>query len=162
MKTITIDIETKSGTDLAQAGVYRYTEDPEFAIQLFGFSVDGGPVMQVDLTEGGSIPAEIEKGLLDPSVEKWAHNVGFERICLSRHLGFKTGEYIDPSNWRCTMVASSYNGLPHSLEDVGKALNLANGKLEEGKELIRFFAVRQKPTNNRPALWNDPADHPDK
>ena len=162
MKTLSIDIETKSGADLTEVGVYRYSEDPEFAIQLFGFSVDGGPVMQVDLTAGQVIPAHIERALLDSTVEKWAHNVAFERICLSRHIGLNTCEYIDPRNWRCTMVASSYNGLPHSLEDVGKALNLASAKLEEGKDLIKFFAVRQKTSKESTAVWNDPADHPDK
>ena len=42
MKTISIDIETYSGTDLGKCGVYKYTEDPDFEVLLFGYAVDGG------------------------------------------------------------------------------------------------------------------------
>lgn len=44
MKTLSIDIETYSSTDLTKCGVYRYTEAPDFDVLLFGYSVDGGPV----------------------------------------------------------------------------------------------------------------------
>ena len=45
---LSIDLETKSGTDLSKSGVYRYTEDPEFEILLFGYSVNGGEVSVID------------------------------------------------------------------------------------------------------------------
>ena len=38
MKTLSIDIETYSATNLAKAGVYRYSEDSDFEILLFGYS----------------------------------------------------------------------------------------------------------------------------
>ena len=46
---LSIDLETKSGTDLSKSGVYRYTEDPEFEILLFGYSVNGGEVSVIDV-----------------------------------------------------------------------------------------------------------------
>lgn len=46
---LSIDLETKSGTDLSKSGVYRYTEDPEFEILLFGYSFNGGSVSVVDM-----------------------------------------------------------------------------------------------------------------
>jgi len=56
---LSIDLETKSGTDLSKSGVYRYTEDPEFEILLFGYSVNGGEVSVIDVACGEQIP---EKG----------------------------------------------------------------------------------------------------
>ena len=65
MKTISIDIETYSGTDLNKCGVYKYTEDPDFEVLLFGYAVDGGEVHVVDLALGKKIPADISASLTD-------------------------------------------------------------------------------------------------
>lgn len=46
MKTLSIDIETYSSVDLAKCGVYKYTEASDFDILLFGYSVDGGKVIE--------------------------------------------------------------------------------------------------------------------
>lgn len=59
MREIGIDIETYSSYDLKSCGVYRYVEAPDFAILLFGYCVDGGPVSCVDLAQGEQIPAEV-------------------------------------------------------------------------------------------------------
>ena len=48
---LSIDIETKSGEDLSKVGVYKYVEDPEWEIQLFSYSVNGGEVHQIDLAK---------------------------------------------------------------------------------------------------------------
>ena len=42
MKNLSIDIETYSDVDLSKAGVYKYSESPNFDILLFGYAVDGG------------------------------------------------------------------------------------------------------------------------
>ena len=68
MKTISIDIETYSGTDLNKCGVYKYTEDPDFEVLLFGYAVDGGKVHVVDLALGEKIPADIAASLTDENV----------------------------------------------------------------------------------------------
>ena len=49
MQTLSIDLETYSDQPLAKTGVYRYVESPDFEILLFAYSVDGGPVQQIDL-----------------------------------------------------------------------------------------------------------------
>lgn len=141
MKTISIDIETRSGADLGETGVYRYTEDAAFAVLLFGYSVDDAPVEVIDLANGEQIPEEVLRGLNDPAVIKYAFNASFERICLSRMLGMPTGEYLSPVGWHCTMVWSAAAGLPLSLEAVGTVLNIERPKLTEGKRLIRKFSV---------------------
>lgn len=146
MKTLAIDIETYSSTDLKKTGVYKYAESQDFEVLLFGYSVDGGEVQVVDFTAGEKLPEEIIQGLVDPGVTKWAFNSQFERICLSRWLGLPIGKYLDPRSWRCTMVWSAYLGLPLSLEGVGAVLGLEKQKLTEGKELIRYFCTPCKPT----------------
>jgi DNA polymerase len=86
MKTISIDIETKSGEDISRNGVYRYTQSPDFEILLFGYAVDGGEVNVIDLAHGERIPQDVLDALTDERVEKWAFNANFERVCLSRYL----------------------------------------------------------------------------
>lgn len=162
MKSIHIDIETFSSADLAKGGDYRYVESPDFEILLFGYSVDDGEVEVVDLACGERIPEEIIKAIKGKDVIKTAHNANFERVCLSRYLGMPTGNYLDPSSWRCTMVWSAYMGLPLSLAGVGTVLGLEKQKLEEGKELIRFFCTPRTPTKNNPATRNYPQDAPEK
>lgn len=139
MKNISIDIETYSDQNLAKTGVYRYCESENFELLLFAYSVDSEPVKVVDLANGEKIPDEILSALTDDSVTKWAFNAAFERICLSRFLGYPTGKYLNPKGWRCSMVWAATMGLPLSLEGVGTVLGLEKQKLTEGKELIKYF-----------------------
>lgn len=148
MKNLEIDIETFSSVNLAKAGVYRYAESPDFEILLFGYSVDGQNVKVVDLANGEKIPEEIMAALEDEAVTKWAFNAQFERICISRMLGYEAGTYLAPDSWKCSMVWSAYMGLPLSLEGVGAVLGLEKQKLTEGKDLIRYFCTPCKPTKS--------------
>lgn len=163
MKTLSIDIETYSDQPLQKTGVYRYVESPAFEILLFSYSIDGGPVQIVDLACGEKIPAEVVAALTDDSVLKWAFNATFERICLSRHLGMATGEYLEPESWRCSMVWAATMGLPLSLEGVGAVLGLEKQKLTEGKDLIKYFCQPCAPTKtNGQRTRNLPAHAPEK
>ncbi len=139
MKELGIDIETYSSRDLGKCGVYKYVEAPDFAILLFAYSVDGGEVACVDLAQGEELPAEIRAALTDPAVTKTAWNAAFERICLSRYLGLD--KPLDPAQWKCTMVRAARMGLPLALGQCAEVLRLAEGKMTEGKALIRFFSV---------------------
>lgn len=161
MKTLSIDIETYSATNLAKAGAYRYSEDSDFEILLFGYSVDGGPVQVVDLAAGEQLPDEVLSALTDPAVLKTAFNAQFERVCLSRYLGYPTGTYLDPSSWHCTMVWAATLGLPLSLEGVGAVLGLEKQKLKEGKDLIRYFCTPAK-TRDGDTFRHYPTDAPEK
>lgn len=148
MKTLSIDIETYSSANLSKTGVYKYAESQDFNILLFAYSVDNDPVQVVDLANGEEIPQDIVKALTDDSIHKWAFNANFERICLSRYLGYPTGQYLDPRSWYCSMIRSAILGLPLSLEKVGEVLGLQYQKLKEGKNLIRYFCVPCKPTKS--------------
>ena len=148
MQTLSIDLETYSDQPLAKTGVYRYVESPDFEILLFAYSVDGGSVQQIDLACGENIPSEILSALEDETVTKWAFNANFERICLSRFLGYPTGDYLEPDSWKCSMVWAAYMGLPLSLEGVGAVLGLEKQKLAEGKDLIKYFCQPCAPTKS--------------
>ena len=110
MKNLYIDIETYSATPIDN-GVYEYAADKDFQLLLFGYSIDKEPVQVIDLAQGEELPGEIHAALTDPAVLKHAHNAAFERICLSRWLGLPVGTYLDPSQWRCTMVKCAYYGI---------------------------------------------------
>ena len=146
MKTISIDIETYSSVNLQKAGVYKYAESEDFEVLLFAYAIDNHETIIVDLAKGETIPAVILDALKDDSIIKWAFNAQFERVCLSRYLGLKQGEFLNPKSWRCSMIWSAYLGLPLSLEKVGQVLGLDKQKLSEGKDLIRYFCVPCKPT----------------
>lgn len=163
MQTLSIDIETYSDVPLQKTGVYRYVEPPSFEILLFSYSVDSTPVKVVDLACGEKIPDEIISALTDDSVTKWAFNASFERICLSRFLGYPTGKYLSPKSWKCSMVWAATMGLPLSLEGVGAVLGLEKQKLTEGKELIRYFCQPCSPTKSNGQRSRNFPDHaPDK
>ena len=157
MKTISMDIESYSSVDLTKSGVYKYAEADDFEILLFGYSVDYGEVQVVDLANGETIPPDVLDALTNDTVEKWAFNSSFERVCLSRYLsdrgvsldpfadnpfpsvGTSLARFLNPASWRCYMIWSAYMGLPLSLEKVGAVLGLEKQKLSEGKDLIRYF-----------------------
>ena len=146
LRTLSIDLETYSSTEIGKSGVYRYVEAPDFEILLFGYSFDGQPVRVIDLACGESIPDNVLAALEDPTVTKWAFNASFERVCLSRYLGLPSGTYLEPQQWRCSMIWSAYLGLPLSLAGVGAVLKLDKQKLDIGKDLIRYFCKPCRPT----------------
>ena len=173
IRTLSIDIESRSSADLGKCGVYKYAESPDFDILLFAVSVDEGPVKVYDLACGDTIPEEVVRALADASVIKWAHNSSFERVCLSVWLGrnypqhFRScggsgdpgRRYLDPAPWRCSMVLAAYNGLPFSLSQVGAVLGLEEQKMKEGKDLIRYFCT---PSRTAGRTWNLPEHAPEK
>lgn len=139
-----IDIETYSSVDLSKCGAFKYSESSDFKVLLFGYSINGEEVHVVDLASGEPIPPFVISALKDDNVTKYAYNASFERACLSRYLGLSKDEFLNPSSWKCHMVWSAYLGLPLSLKGVGKVLNLDSQKMEEGKELIKYFCVPNK------------------
>lgn len=179
MKTLSIDIETYSSTNLQKSGVYRYVEAPDFEILLFGYSADSGPVQVVDLACGEKIPPDVLAALTDDTVIKWAFNASFERICLSEYLkrlgisldpfhdthplSTECARYLSPESWRCSMIWSATMGLPLSLEGVGAVLGLEKQKLSEGKDLIKYFCQPCAPTKaNGQRTRNLPQHAPEK
>ena len=154
-----LDIETYSSAALPKCGVYRYCDAPDFEILLLSYAFDGAPVATVDLACGEALPDVFLHALEDPDVLKIAHNAAFERVCFSKHLG----RWLDPAQWRCTMVMAWYRTLPGKLADVAVALDVTEKKMEEGKDLIRYFSVPCRPTQaNGGRTRNLPRHAPEK
>lgn len=154
-----IDVETYSSAPLPRCGVYRYCDAPDFEILLFSCAFDDEPVQTIDLARGETLPKEVISALEDPDIIKVAYNAQFERVCLSRYLG----HWLDPHQWRCTMVMAAYLTLPGRLADAAVALGTTEKKMEEGKDLIRYFSVPCKPSKtNGGRTRNLPTDAPEK
>ena len=158
-KKLHIDVETYSSEDIKVTGHYRYTESFDFEILIIAYAFDDGIIKVVDLAQGEGIPAELQDALQDETTELWAHNASFERRAFEA-IGIRT----DIKKWRCSAVKSAYCGLPHSLGQVSKALELGEkGKSSTGTALIKYFAVPCKPTKvNGGRFRNLPEHAPDK
>ena len=168
MKYLSIDLETYSPLTLSKTGVYPYSAHPDFQILLFGYAIDEQPVQVVDLASGEKLPDEILAALVDPGVVKWAFNASFERICLSSWLHryhpelLPQGSFLDPTQWRCSMVWAAYLGMPMSLDQVARVLDLPVKKDAAGKKLIKQFCTPATPNLiNKGARRNLPSADPE-
>ena len=165
MRTLGIDIETYSGADLGTCGVYRYVEDPDFDILLFGYALDDGPVEVVDLTKE-TLPPPIINALFDPDITKTAYNAAFEITCLNKWLEHRAFRKPLPvEQWQDTMILAAAVGLPRSLGEVARVLKLGDDaqKDKAGKALIKYFSVPCKPTKANGQRTRNLPDHaPDK
>lgn len=131
-----LDIETYSPVDLAKAGVYKYTEHPDWRILMCSWALNDGPVQRA---EGHEAILKIP-GLFDRKVLKVAHNAAFERINLSRLRG-KTGKgrFLPPEQFFDTAALARAWGLPASLKDFAISVG-AEKKDEAGTRLINLFS----------------------
>ena len=151
-----IDIETYSSVDIKTCGAYKYIESPDFEILIVSYAFGDGDVVTIDLAQGDTLPEEFEDALFDTEVRKHAHNAVFERLSF-RRIGYD----IPAENWYCTAVKAAYCGLPFSLDQVSKKLDLADKKLDTGKALIKYFSCPCKPTRtNGMRTRNYPWDAP--
>ena len=146
MKFITVDLETYSPQDIAKVGAYRYAQDPEFQVLLFGYCAEDSAAPTVlDLTLEPdprrclyvSMP-----WLFDASYTKRAHNAAFEWWCLSEYVELSWAQLVLwLQQWECSMIHALYCGLPAQLGALGKALQQPEDalKMKEGKALITYF-----------------------
>lgn len=157
-KILHVDIETYSSVDISSCGSYKYFESLDFEILMVAYAFDKNPVQIIDLTKE-DFPDWLKEDLLNPRIEKHAHNANFERNAF-RTYGINT----PIEQWTCSAVKSAYCGLPLSLDGVSKALKLGNlGKSSDGKNLIRYFSCPVKPTKTngmKPRML--PADSPER
>jgi len=145
-----IDIETYSGLDLKTTNVYRYTEDPDFQILMADYAFGDEEVQHVE----GAQVAELFDYIRDPGLRKVAHNAAFERVCFSRAMG--VDGFLDPTEWRDTMAVAGVRGMPQSLSNLAKFLQVSE-KDSAGTALINFFCKPDRNGNRR-----RPEDHIEK
>lgn len=163
--TLNVDIETYSSVDLKKCGMYRYVESPDFEILMIAYSIDGGDVQIIDLTEFPESD-ETDKNigvfcglLVDSSYKKIAYNAQFERICFEKYIGLP----MKPKQWECTMIKGAMLGLPMGLASIATVLQLEQQKDFAGANLIRYFCLPCKPSKvNGGRTRNLPHHAPDK
>jgi DNA polymerase len=156
MRKLHIDIETYSSADIKKAGLYKYTESPDFEILLIAYAIDDDPVKIIDLKNCSEKEIlDFTNLLIDPNILKHAHNATFERIAFKR-IGYD----IPVDQWRCSMIKAAYCGLPLALDEVSKVLDLgAKGKLDTGTALINYFCKPCKPTKTNEGRTRNLPDH---
>lgn len=161
---IDIDLETFSSVDI-KYGVYRYTDSPDFDILFLSYSIDFGAIQTIDLTIE-EFPQELKDWIINQKAEFWAWNTAFERICLSRYFNkyrWIEEEFISPKGWYDVMVHAQELGLPASLGQCARYLNIEQQKDTRGTQLINYFSKPCKPTKaNGHRTRNLPEDAPDK
>lgn len=158
---ISIDIETYSSVDIRKSGLYKYVQSPDFSILLFAYSIDGGNVEIIDLTEE-KLSEPLINMMIDSKYIKHAYNAAFEWYCLSKYLHLNE---TDRNNWlvhwRCTMLHGLYCGYTAGLDATGKAIGLPQDKqkLATGKALIKTFCSPCKPTKSNGNRTRTLPDH---
>lgn len=159
MRILTVDVETYSDVKLANCGLYKYMESPEFALLMTGFAFDDDPVTVIDHTKE-ALPDYLMDALYDPGVLKVAHNAAFEREAFRRY----TGRYCPPEQWLDTMILAGVCGLPLNLDGACKALGFDSETQKDaaGRMLIKLFSCPRKETKTKPAGRVYPEEYPEK
>lgn len=160
MKTLTIDFETRSGTDLKTRGSMNYMNDADFKIVLVAYKENDGLTKVVDFPSGDFL----EK-LLSPYIDDGliiAHNAKFELEALHAYYLKVPTERV-----RDTMVMCQYYGLPPSLAEASSFLELEHRKLTIGKGLIDTFTkpilprVKARLKLSEDKMFWEPEDKPE-
>ena len=155
MEKLWLDIETRSRVDIKKSNVYRYVEDPDFAILMCGWATEDDKMLgRVNMAIGEDEIRRIP-GLYDDSVIKVAHNAAFERVCFSALAGLPVGTYLDPATYEDTQARAGEWGYPQKLEFLGPALGVSE-KDSAGTRLINLFC---KP--NRKGEFTQPEEKPE-
>ncbi len=136
---LSIDLEDYSPVDI-KYGVHKRAEEGE--ILMIAYSLDYAAPVLIDLASGEELPDWFIPALTDPRYKKKAYNAPYERAYLNKAFSI----YSPPEQWECTLVRAAMCGLPLSLDDASKALNLTEKKDPVGKALIRLFCMPCKPT----------------
>lgn len=152
-----LDYETASELNIKKTGAYKYAQHPSTRILMLGWAFDDEPEALWE-PHKDPIPARLEQGIRNASVNKHAFNAAFERLITRHCLGIE----VPPEQWRCTMVEAFYLGFAGSMDKILKAIGLEQ-KDDRGKRLINVFSTpapkNHKATwynwENKPAEWEE-------
>lgn len=162
MTKLYLDTETRAAANLTKLGVEVYVRDPHFRVLLLTWAIDDGPVRLWSPISGARMPLRLHRALKDPAVRVVAHGSSFDRKVMSADFIAD----IPPERIIDTMVQAYAHGLPGGLGELSKVLGLTQGKLEEGRDLIRLFCAPRKDAEGKralergEALFYDKASHP--
>lgn len=156
---IHVDIESRSPVDLKQHGLDRYSAHSETEIISAAWTVNDGRMQLWNIDDSPHPPSELKEAFEDEEVEFRAFNCTFERVMLSRRLGWRN-RY---KNMRCTMALANMFSFTGSLDQIGVQIGLPDEyrKNDEGTRLIKKFCMPQKLTKTNELTWRDSLTDPE-
>jgi DNA polymerase len=135
---IEIDLETKSYADLAQVGVWAYSEHTSTDIICACYAVPGDSVIR-HWVPGDQPPVLLFEALRQGHTVE-AHNLAFEFAMWHNVLAPRYGWPLPAMDqWRDSMAAACYYAMPASLDRLASALKY-EGKDAEGGRLITKYS----------------------
>jgi len=154
-----LDFETFSSVDIKKAGLYKYTESPDFEPLCLAWAIDDEePKLWVCKNP---IPPGLKEYLEDPGVTLCAFNAAFEHECFQqRYKEFGLTSPPALSRWNDIQALTARFAISVDLAKAAKRLGLKEKKDSRGKALIRRFCVPRKPTKKNPATRIRPQDDP--
>lgn len=139
MDFLSIDFETRSDCDLIARGIYNYASDLSTEVLMMGWAFGDEPAV-VWLPDEPFPQRIIDHIKAGGEIRAW--NAQFERLVWAYVLA---NDYDLPNpglrQWKCTAARARAHGLPGSLKDAARALNLPMQKQEAGVRLIRQYCV---------------------
>lgn len=160
VRTLHLDVETRSAADLKKIGAHRYFEDPTTDCILFCYAFDDEPVQTWMGAVGGRTPDPVPEAIrehIEAGGRFVGHNVGFEWLCfkfvLTPRYGFPELKF---SQCDCTAAMAAAMSLPRSLAGVGEALKLDVQKDEAGSRVMRAMAKPRRNEGGVITWWETP------
>lgn len=133
--TVHFDTEVASGVPI-DFGRHRFLHDKQVAFKVMAWSINSMPTKL--WLPGMPVPAPF----LSPNDYNFsAFNIQFDQLAINivgPRYGFKE---IPLENCHDVMALAARYGLPQSLDKLGDALNVQQGKLSIGKELVKLFCT---------------------
>jgi DNA polymerase len=158
VRTLSIDVETRSVVDLKATNAFVYFEDSSTDLWCLAwcFSDQAEPELW---WPGDPCPDEVREHIENGGICN-AFNAAFEILAFRHLLGPRYRWPVpDLRQWRCTMVKCLAMALPGKLEHVAPALGLDVVKDQAGHRLMLQLSKPRKPRKNEPRglyWWTDP------
>jgi len=150
LRKVHLDFESRSKVNIWDTGAYVYASDPSTEIVCLAYAIDNEPVKLIRFEDivlyGLGDPFEELRALaLAEDTLFYAHNALFEQLVWQYCMIDKFNMPRMPINkWRCTAAKALAHGLPKSLKDAAKAMELSQQKDTRGAYLIQKLSKPQK------------------
>jgi len=141
---ITLDVETKSKSDLTKVGQWAYSEHPSTDVICVCWAVDDGEVESwVPGWHTGALETLFRR--LEAGEEIEAHNYAFE-LSIWINVMCRRYDWPDPRNftWRDTMAAACYYALPAKLDKLSQVLGFGRKDPEGGRLITKYSKLYLK------------------
>lgn len=152
-------VSNMQGAGLPCVGVQNYFDHPTADVLTFSYDLKDGAGVRRWMPPApmpADLRAHIEAGGLIES-----HNAGFEFEAWNRVLVPRYGWCPLPATQqRCSMAKARAFGLPGSLGDIARVLNVDAQKDKEGGALMRVFSMPTQPTRGDPRRRIMPHERP--